>query len=82
MASGWFKIYNTPESKLYEINSGIYYEIVKYEVDCTDPSISIVHSKSYNKNNILSDEYINTKGYGCICPCLVNDDIYVRELCK
>ena len=81
--SAWFKIYNSPNNELHEINNtSIYYEIIKYEIECTNPTtISIAHSKSYDKNNNLIDEYINEQGYACACPCLVNDDIYVKELC-
>ena len=81
--SAWFKIYNSPNNKLHEINDvPIYYEIIKYEIECTNPTtISIAHSKSYDKNNNLIDEYINEQGYACACPCLVNDDIYIKELC-
>ena len=78
--SAWFKIYNSPNNELHEIT--IYYEIIKYEIECTNPTtISIAHSKSYDKNNNLIDEYINEQGYACSCPCIVNDDIYVKELC-
>ncbi len=81
--SAWFKIYNSPNNELHEINNtSIYYEIIKYEIECTNPTtISIAHSKSYDKNNNLIDEYINEQGYACSCPCIVNDDIYVKELC-
>lgn len=81
--SAWFKTYNSPNNELHEINNtSIYYEIIKYEIECTNPiTISIAHSKSYDKNNNLIDEYINEQGYACACPCLVNDDIYIKELC-
>ena len=81
--SAWFKIYNSPNNELHEINNtSIYYEIIKYEIECTNPTTtSIAHSKSYDKNNNLIDEYINEQGYACSCPCIVNDDIYVKELC-
>ena len=81
--SAWFKIYNSPNNELHEINNtSIYYEIIKYEIECINPTIiSIAHSKSYDKNNNLIDEYINEQGYACSCPCIVNDDIYVKELC-
>ncbi len=81
--SAWFKIYSSPDNELHEINNmPINYEIIQYEVECTNPTtISIAHSKSYSKNNNLIDEYINEQGYACSCPCIVNDDIYVKELC-
>ncbi len=81
--SAWFKIYDSPENELHEINNTkIYYEIIKYEIECNNPTtISIVHSKSYDKNNNLIDEYINEQRYACSCPCIVNDNIYVKELC-
>ena len=82
--SAWFKIYNSQNNELHEINNtSIYYEIIKYEIECTNPTtISIAHSKSYDKNNNLIDEYNNEQGYACSCPCIVNDDIYVKELCS
>ena len=44
--SAWFKIYNSPNNELHEINNtSIYYEIIKYEIECTNPrSKSLAHS--------------------------------------
>ena len=72
--SAWFKIYNSPKNELRKINNtSVYYEINQYEIECRNPTtISITHSKSYDKSNNLLDEYITKQGYACLYPCLVN----------
>ncbi len=82
-SEGWFKIYNSPENKLYSVtNKNVHYELIKYHVDCTDPAIFTAHYKTYDKNNNLLYEEINAQMVGCSCPCVTYDDIYLRELCK
>ena len=81
--SAWFKIFASQDNKLYsDDGTPIYFELVKYEIDCADESISINQSQSYNYKNIMKYKYVNPMGYACNMPCLVNDNIYYQALCK
>ena len=56
--SGWFKIFNSVENPLYAVDGvPLNYELIRYEADCNNPTLCLIHIKQYDKNdNILSDE--------------------------
>ena len=80
LTSAWLKEYNTMYDKINGVP--VYYNLVKYEVDCINNAIEIKHFKYFDKNhNLLKDEPYNY-GVGCSCNGLVDGEIICKSICK
>ena len=81
--SGWFKIFNSVENPLYDVDGvSVNYELIKYEAGCNVNVLCLIHIKQYDRNGKLLTDEINNYG---ICPDysgFVNGEIYYNALCK
>ena len=82
--SGWFKIFNSVENPLYAVDGvPLNYELIKYEADCNNPTLCLIHIKQYDKNdNILSDEPNNYDVCYNGAGGWINGEIAYNALCK
>ena len=81
--SAEFKILSSENNKLYSNNNGFaYYQIIKYEADCTSETLYLVNVKSFDKfGKILSNEFNSSVVYP-LYSGVFNGEIYYGELCK
>ena len=81
--SGWFKIFNSVENPLYDVDGvSVNYELIKYEAYCNVNVLCLIHIKQYDRNGKLLTDKINDYG---VCPDysgFVNGEIYYSALCK
>ena len=82
--SGWFKMYNTENTFNDNINGvPVFYQLIKYEADCNNPTLCLIHIKQYDKNdNILSDEPNNYDVCYNGAGGWINGEIAYNALCK
>ena len=82
--SGWFKMYNTENTITDNINGvPVFYQLIKYEADCKNPTLCLIHIKQYDKNdNMLSDEPNNYDVCYNGAGGWINGEIAYNALCE
>ena len=82
--SGWFKMYNTENTITDNINGvPVFYQLIKYQADCKNPTLCLIHIKQYDKNdNMLSDEPNNYDVCYNGAGGWINGEIAYNALCK
>ena len=66
--SGWFKIFNSDEYKIYDVdNIPVYYKLGKYEVFPMSPVLCPTHNKFYDRDGILLSDKPDDNPHN-ICP--------------